>query len=145
MSKKDIYEFRISLDKNVYRIVAAQGNLSLYLFAETIVKSFGFDLDHAFGFYNNIKSMYESTEAYELFADNDDGDSYSFENAKGVSNICISEVFIEKKKMLFIFDYGDHWEFIIECKKITESNPKIKYPKILEKEGRAPKQYSAFK
>ncbi|MCD6189708.1 MAG: hypothetical protein J7J97_05935 [Thermococcus sp.] len=40
-----------------YRVLAVPEEFTLYDLAEAIVDSFGFDFDHAFGFYNNIKEM----------------------------------------------------------------------------------------
>ena len=41
--------------------------------AEGIVTSFGFDFDHAYGFFSNLGYDYHtSPEKYELFADMDD-------------------------------------------------------------------------
>ena len=41
----------------LYRVLAVPEEFTLYDLAEAIVDSFGFDFDHAFGFYNNIKEM----------------------------------------------------------------------------------------
>jgi len=43
--------------------------------------------------------------------------------------------------MLFLFDYGNEWQFIVELKKITEPEPNKKSPAILEIFGKPPKQY----
>ncbi len=57
-----IYQFKVSLDKNIYRVIEIKDSNSLYNFAKAITKAFGFDFDHAFGFYNNIKNTYNSTD-----------------------------------------------------------------------------------
>jgi hypothetical protein len=46
--------------------------------------------------------------------------------------------------MLFLFDYGDEWQFIVELKKITEPEPNKKSPAILEIFGKPPKQYPDY-
>ena len=51
------------------RVLAIPEYFTLYSLAETIVDSFGFDFDHPFGFYDNIKRWSHSDEGYELFAD----------------------------------------------------------------------------
>jgi len=43
--------------------------------------------------------------------------------------------------MLFLFDYGDMWQFIVVREKIEEASPHQKYPFILEKIGKPPLQY----
>ena len=120
-----------------YRILAVPEGFTLYDLAEAIVDSFNFDFDHAFGFYNNIKRWVESTEGYELFADI--GEESKF---KGVKRTKVNKVFDKiKKKMLFLFDYGDEWHFIVELKGIESPKENVKYPLIVKSVGEAPPQY----
>ena len=62
-------------------------------------------------------------------------------NRKGVKKTKIKDVFYEYEKMLFLFDYGDMWQFIVVREKIEEASPHQKYPFILEKIGKPPLQY----
>lgn len=59
---------------------------------------------------------------------------------KGVKSVAVSEAFEKGKKLLYLFDYGDEWRFVVECKKI-EPNDGGKYPRMLESKGEAPEQY----
>ena len=120
-----------------YRILAIPEGFTLYNLAEAIVDSFDFYFDHAFGFYNNIKRWTESTEGYELFADI--GEESEF---KGVKRTKINKVFDKiKKKMLFLFDYGDKWHFIVELKGIELPEEGAEYPLVVESVGKSPPQY----
>jgi len=57
----------------------------------------------------------------------------------------IQQVFKNKgDKMLFLFDYGDNWEFVIHLKSIEEPNLKKFYPQVIESVGEAPEQYPSF-
>ena len=95
-----------------YRVLAIPEKFTLYQFADAILASFEFDLDHAFGFYNNLTHWSQSTEGYELFSD-DDRDPLS--EFPGVKMTPVSTVFTGiGKKMLFLFDYGDEWHFRVE-------------------------------
>ncbi len=81
-----------------YRIIACPERISLYQLGETIIESFDFSFDHAFGFYDNIKNWYRSQEGYELFADI--GEKQVF---PGVKKTQAAKIFSEiKKKMLFL-------------------------------------------
>lgn len=125
-----------------WREIAMLGTHTLYHFAEAINDSFGFMFDHCFGFYSKWgeRTMYDSEEMYELFTDLEDVEHTP--KAKGVKKEKIAQVFKEiGKKMLFYFDYGDGWRFIVELKDIREPNLKISYPIILEKFGPNPEQY----
>ena len=129
-------------DKKNYKILEVPSNMTLYKFAEVIVKSFGFYFDHAFGFYTNIKDPYKSEEMYELFTDIEDVEHTP--NAKGVKKFYfVSDLFEKNTQMLFLFDYGDSWHFILELLDDTEkvySVPK-NYYKIYESYGENPEQY----
>ena len=120
-----------------YRVLAVPQGFTLYRLAEAIVDSFGFYFDHPFGFYDNIKQWTKSKEGYELFADI--GEESEF---KGVERTKVNQVFSERnKKMLFLFDYGDEWRFIVELKGIESPRENQRYPFVAESVGDAPSQY----
>ena len=120
-----------------YRLLAVPEGFTLYNLAEAILDSFDFYFDHAFGFYDNIKSWVESTEGYELFADMAEGSEF-----KSVKRTEINEVFNKiKKKMLFLFDYGEEWHFIVELKGIESPKGNANYPLVVESVGKPPPQY----
>ncbi|MGL9758431.1 MAG: IS1096 element passenger TnpR family protein [Wolbachia sp.] len=123
--KEKVYLFK------VYREMALKGRTSLYAFAKEIVGAFDFEFDHAFGFYDNIKDIRKSSEAYTLFYDF--GDSVN-DNEKSVKKSYIYKVFQLNKKMLFLFDYGDNWEFLVECCSIIEAEVGKRYPKVTKKQ-----------
>ena len=53
--------------------------------------------------------------AHELFADMDDPDIAEWTDAKSVKRTPIAEAFpAVGHKMLFLFDYGDDWRFVVE-------------------------------
>ena len=43
--------------------------------------------------------------------------------------------------MLFLFDYGDNWRFIIKLENLNDKIKEEKYPRIIGSKGKAPKQY----
>lgn len=148
-----VYIFRISLDpknpysrvkKEVWRNIAILGSQNLYKFAESIINAFGFDFDHCFGFFDNFKKRFESENKYELFADLEDQGIESVDS-KSVKKTKIKQVFKNKEdKMLFYFDYGDNWEFIVQLKDIKDPDLKKSYPQTIESLGKAPEQYPSY-
>jgi hypothetical protein len=40
------------------------------------------------------------------------------------------------------FDYGDCWKFNVKLEKIDPPNPRMKKPRLLAQQGKAPEQYS---
>ncbi|BET28960.1 plasmid pRiA4b ORF-3 family protein [Wolbachia endosymbiont of Carposina sasakii] len=65
-------------------------------------------------------------------------------NEKSVKNSYIYKVFEPDKKMIFLFDYGDNWEFLVECCGIIEAEAGTRYPKVTKKQGEAPPQYPDY-
>jgi len=111
--------------------------------AQGIVRAFDFDFDHAFGFYSALKgNVMRSQPKYALFADMDDTDLGMRTDAKSVKRTSIAEAFpVLGHKMLFLFDYGDEWRFIVEVIGRGNKDPKARYPKALTSVDEAPPQY----
>lgn len=130
---------RASFKPKVYRDIEIEGDKSLSALAEAIVMAFDFEFDHAFGYYSDLKDPYSRKgKRYELFADMEDGDS----DAGSVERTTVAEVFGQPgNKMLFLFDYGDDWRFLIETKALGEKVPKTRYPRLVASVGKAPEQY----
>jgi len=132
--------FRVRLEPRVYRDIEIQSGKSLYDLAAAIVRTFGFDLDHAFGFFSTLDyHLFDSPIRYELFADLDpDPDSQS----RSVKRTKVAEAFPEiGGKMQFLFDYGDDWRFQVEVIGLGEKAAKARYPKVLAEVGKASPQY----
>ena len=70
MAEAQTHVFRVSLSPKVYREFETLSAKNLYDLAGEIVRIFGFDFDHAFGFYNKLTgNVFSSPVKYELFAD----------------------------------------------------------------------------
>ena len=117
--------------------LALGGDCSLYALAQFIIKTVGFDFDHSFQFCDNLKNPYRSEERYTLFADMGDGDPGDL----SVKNTPLSAVFKPRRKMLFHFDYGDDWFFVVTCTAVIESAAKRPFKKVIETQGTPPVQY----
>ncbi len=130
--------------ENIMRQVAVSGNKSLLYLAQVILDSFNFDCDHCFGFYGDIDKHpgREQTEVYEAFVDADIEPTNDC--AKSVERTKISTVFKKVgKKMLFMFDYGQDWRFVVKLKEKRDTGPKEKLPGILKSVGKSMLQYPA--
>lgn len=123
-----------------YRIIGVPSDSTLYDFAEAINDAFDFDFDHCFGFYDDLKNYFRSSEGYELFYDI--GEESEF---KGVEKTRMKDVFREMKKdWLFYFDYGDGWHFIVRKVGERPYDKTEKYPLLLKSELEALPQYPDF-
>ena len=138
MAEAQTHVFRVSLSPKVYRdfeILSAKNKCHL---AGEIVRVFGFDFDHAFGFYSKLTgNVFGSTVKYELFADMGESE------ARSVKRTRIVEVFpTVGAKMTFLFDYGaNNLQFRIEAIGQNRKEPGSKYPRLLKTVGKAPEQY----
>jgi hypothetical protein len=129
-------------EPSIYREIEIDSRNTLNDLAKAIVRAFGFDFDHAFGFYSKLtgRDVMRSQPKYELFADMGEGTS-----AKSVKKTRIEEAFpAVGHKMLFIFDYGDDWRFTVEVIGFGQKQAKVRYPKVLKKVGDAPEQYGTW-
>ncbi len=147
-AEKEIAVLRVSIDgrRNVSRDVEVRASSSLYALAEAIViDAFGWDFDHAFGFFNDLECYHDSTGRYELFADIGETDEYlSGATPLSVKKTKVQDVFDDVgKKMLFLFDYGDEHLFVVELVDQKAKQLKHGYPMISNVKGKAPEQYEA--
>jgi hypothetical protein len=138
MAAAETHIFRVSLSAKIYRDFEILSAKSLHDLAAEIIRVFGFDFDHAFGFYSKLTGhVFDSPVKYELFADM--GES---SEARSVKRTRIVEAFpTAGAKMTFHFDYGDDWQFRIEAIGQDSKKPKAKYPRLLKTVGEAPEQY----
>lgn len=77
----------------------------------------------------------------ETFAEEDEAD-WLEEEALGVRDSTVAEAFNQVgKKLLFLFDYGDEWRFIVKFMRAEEAQADVEYPLLVESVGEAPEQY----
>jgi len=129
----------------ISREIEIPENASLYKLAEAIVSAYNFDFDHCFGFFSKIsdRDYFDSEKKYELFTDLiEEGELLEPTGAGSVKKTKVNEVWLNiGDKMMFLFDYGDNWQFLVELINFGKKELKQKYPQVLKKIGRAPKQY----
>ncbi len=119
------------------RDIAILGNSNLDKLANAVLKAFNFDNDHLYMFSDNLKNPYKGVETYEV-ADNE-----GYGERKARTNLfVVAQVFnAPKKKMLFLFDYGDEWRFVIQTLSTRDIRKDEKYPLVTNIKGEAPQQY----
>jgi hypothetical protein len=129
-------------EPSVYREIEIESRKTLSDLAEAIVHAFGFEFDHAFGFYSKLtgQDVMRSQPKYELFADMGEKTE-----ARSVRRTRITDAFPGVgQAMLFMFDYGDDWRFVVKVIGLGQKAAKTRYPKVLKKVGEAPEQYGSW-
>ena len=121
--------------KKVIEIPETTDLYDLHLFIQKIVK---FDNDHLFEFFLGRNDRHRK----RVFAD---GDDYGYEQPEGLDTR-LNQVYPAKGlKLYYHFDFGDSWMFAIgkgRKKKYVEK--RVKYPRVIESEGKNPKQYPDY-
>ena len=144
MTETGTHIVRVTLqgEPTIYREIEVESRKTLSDLAEAIVHAFGFEFDHAFGFYSTLtgRDVMRSQPKYELFADMGEETA-----AKSVRKTHVADAFPGVgHAMLFMFDYGDDWRFVVAVIGMGQKAPKARYPKVLKKVGRAPEQYGGW-
>jgi hypothetical protein len=129
--------FRASLRARLYRDIEVLSSSTLADLAEAICAAFGFDMDHAYGFYSKLTGkLFDSPQRFELFADIAGGGSRSVKGTR------VTTAFQKVgSAMTFLYDYGDEWRFRAEVIGTGQALPDANYPRIVGKIGKAPPQY----
>ena len=126
--------------RSIRRDIEIEASQSLYKLAEAIVAAFGFDFDHAFGFYSGLTpaKMMRQHPRYELFVDMGSAEP----GAISVKRTTISRAFPAiGHAMIFLFDYGDGWHFRVSLREARTKVAGVRYPRIVAARGDAPPQY----
>jgi hypothetical protein len=129
-------------DPAVSREIEIDSEKSLRDLAEGIVEAFGFEFNHAFGFYlpETRRGGKRSQPKSEVLADRgEESDSLS------VSATRVADAFPQVgRTMMFLFDYGDNWRFTIAVIGFGEKMPKTRYPRVLRKVGTPPEPHGLW-
>lgn len=124
--------------KNISRTIDILEDNTLEELACFIISSFGFDVDHSFGFYDD---QYDGKEAYTVFFDMGNA---VLDHEKSIEQAIINQVFKKGKTLTLVFDYGDDWNFSVKCIDVKEKEPRKHYPKLISSKGKAPEQYPDY-
>lgn len=128
---------RASLRARLYRDIEVSSSSTLADLAEAIIAAFGFDMDHAYGFYSKLTGkLFDSPQRFELFADIEGSGSRSVTGTRVIA--AFQKV---GSAMTFLYDYGDEWRFRVEVIGTRQAQPDANYPRIVSKVGKAPPQY----
>ncbi len=129
------------LKHETFRVLSIPNLFTLSKFANAILESYEFELDHMYGFYDNLNNWAQSDEFYVMEEEENPGNCNGF-----VNQVTVSEVFNRpEKKMLFVFDFGDEWKFTVEYLKQENPEGKVKLAaSVIQSVGDAPPQYPDF-
>ncbi len=128
------YFFKVALKGKTWRVIRLSGKHTLEDLHLTIQKAYQFDNDHLYAFCMNGKMS-------------EDGiyNSPWSETKPYANEVTISELKLyHGKKFLYVFDFGDNWQFQIQLIQIDETTTPDKNIEMVESKGKGPKQYQDF-
>jgi hypothetical protein len=129
--REGMFVFRVSLDREVWRRIAIPADCTLDDLVCTILRAFRFDSDHLYEY-----RFRDRTGAETRVCDPDCG-----EGPFG-DEIQIGELPLETgHSMDLTYDFGDNWHFDVKLERIDPPNARLKGPRIVERHGKAPRQY----
>jgi hypothetical protein len=128
------YQFKIALAKDLYRTIATGAHHTLHDLHNAIQAAYKFDNDHLYAFYMDNERY--SDDRYE---------SPWSDEGPFADNVKIGELDLYVgQQFLYLFDFGDEWLFRITLLAIDTTDKEPKTPKVIDKEGKNPKQYSGW-
>jgi len=131
VNKKGTYILKVSLDKNLWRMIKLSHNATFHELHLIIQRAFHFDNDHMYAFYKG--TSYKNGK--EFYSANPFGESDEYED------LTIEDAEIYKgQQFVYLFDFGDMWEFKIRVMDFIENEETDS--KIIESKGESPQQYT---
>jgi hypothetical protein len=142
-----VYRFRVIIEDNedVYRDIDIKAAQTFAELQATIQEAFKFDNKHAASFFvsdDYWRKHLEITLRKEDLPLTPEEIRLKVEPKKLMSEAKIAK-YIETPHQRFVYVYDENvqWNFLLEMMKITNEEPKAKYPLISKSIGNPPKQY----
>ncbi len=128
---KGTYIFKVSLKTGIWRKIAISHMDTLDDLHNMIQNAFDFGNDHLYAFY-----MEGKTPSSEVFC------SPLCNEYPSAIDAVLGEIGLyQGKRILYVFDFGDYWQFDVLLLKIDTDMELTKTPQIIESKGTAPPQY----
>jgi hypothetical protein len=122
--------FKVTLAK-AWRRIAIPAQQNLDALAVAILHAFNFACDHLYEFIYKDRFGIQGRVGHPYL-----NESPSTEEMR-VGDLALKP----GDRMIFHFDFGDDWEFLVVLEQIEPGKPKGKKSKVLESHGKAPEQY----
>ena len=127
------YDLKVSLTNKIYRTIRIAGTDTFEDLHEAIQDAFDFDNDHLYAFFMDGKRWSRNGESY-WSPMNDEG-ILADEIEIGTAGLT------EGKKFLYLFDFGDEWQFNVQVLTIKTEEKEPDNWSIIESVGENPSQY----
>ncbi len=123
------YVISVSLGTGCYRHIRISEAALLDELSQAILDAFEFDNDHMHAFFMNNKKWTPGGYYH----------SAVFDENKFTDSFFVGEVLKERQNFVYIFDFGDEWEF--KCRVLRIEDIDSPEPEVIRSVGDAPLQY----
>jgi len=131
ISDNTVYEFKVQLERTCYRVIQCAGRHTFEDLHLAIQGAFTFWDDHLYSFFMDGK-RWSKRGIHSPYAD----------ELPCSNEVMISQAGLrEKQSILYLFDYGDEWEFKVTVTSIFDADFPLASPVVVEAKGEAPEQY----
>jgi hypothetical protein len=130
------YTFKVTYQRkpSVWQLIEIAENQTLDDLHYAILSAVKFDSDHLYSFFMSGRAWDDTTEYASPYGE-----------GPSAAKVRIGDLSLRmKQKFLYLFDYGDEHRFEVQLAGINPEAPKGRYPKIVEKHGRPPRQYGGW-
>lgn len=128
------YSIKVSLSRKLYRTIAIGASATLEDLHLAIQEAYKFDDDHLYAFYMDGKAWSDAG----FYDRRGERGPFTDEVRLGELNLYAG------KQFLYLFDFGDCWEFKVLVQKIEQQMPEPDKASIVEEKGEAPEQYMDY-
>lgn len=119
-----------------YRHLKISDQATLEDLSDEILKAFDFINDYAHAFFMNNRPWTDDNCYYAEFGDEDDEYRHTCDYTLKKTRMYADQKFV------YVFDFGDNWEFRCRVLKILDEQTKI--PEVIPSKGEPPKQYAPW-
>jgi hypothetical protein len=155
--KTFIFKVKLKHDKRVWRKVEALGSQTLDDLHRVIQEAYGFDDEHLYSYFMSGKAWDLSN--YEYHHPDAAPQTPIEERMRSMmakirgtypeprlpaTKMSIQSLNLEpRQRFLYLFDYGDEWQFEVEY--IGEgASEEVRYPRVIDLRGESPRQYADY-
>src|SRR6266540_3157338 len=122
--------------QRIWREVEVRADQTLADLGEAIPAAFAFDDHHLWSFFLSGKPWDRASE-YSYMPD---PDLVTSTWKRGADRLRVRDA-PAGREFLFLFDYGDEWQFGVKLARTAEVEPGATYPRLVASHGEAPPQY----
>lgn len=133
--RPEVHVFKVELYDACWWTMAVPGSATLHEVSSTILDTVTFDRDHLYRFtYKDPFGHQQSVNIRERFSDPPYADEVR------IGDLPLQE----GEQMVYLYDFGDHWEFDLHLQEIAPEGLTAETPTVLDFHGDAPEQYPSW-